>query len=102
MSSWPDMECPQRRHTDASALTRATGHSGRQMMIQVLGGLLIAGVVGGISVWGTSLVLGERLANLSDQLHELKNDVKTIRSDLYRPRIGGDAAAVPILPARQA
>ena len=95
------MECPQRRHTDASVLTRATGHSGRQMMIQVLGGLLIAGVVGGISVWGTSLVLGERLANLGEQLRELKSDVNKIRGDLYRPRYG-DAAAVPILPARQA
>lgn len=94
----PHPDCPQRRATDASPVTRATGHSASQLALQVLGGLMIAGVVGGISVWGTSLVLGERLSNLSAQVRDLSTEVRDIRRDFYPPRLNR-SGAVNMLPA---
>lgn len=90
----------QRRSEDANPITRATGRSLHQLTLQVLGGLLIAASVGAISVWGTSLVMGERLENLADQLRKLSTEVHEIRRDFYRPRYGRDARApVDVLPA---
>lgn len=92
-----------RRTTEENVITRATGHSLHQLLWQVLGGVLIAAAVGAISVWGTALVLGERLANLSDQVRTLSNEVREIRRDFYPPRYGRDksAAAADVLPARR-
>lgn len=90
------------QQADQARAAPAVGRSAvHQVSLQVLGGLLIAAATGGVAVWGTSLVLTERLQHLSEQVSELGASVREMRRDLYRPRYERDkeAAAMPLLPA---
>lgn len=77
---------PQRRIEADEPAVRITGHTVRQLVVQVLGGLLIATVVAGGSVWGTVQILGEKVGAVSREVQQLRGDVQEMRRDLYRPR----------------
>lgn len=92
---------PHRRIEDDEPTVRLTGHTVRQLVVQVLGGLLIATVVAGGSVWGTVQILGEKVGAVSREVQQLRGEVQEMRRDLYRPRFERDAyraeAALPPL-----
>lgn len=44
-------------------------------------------VIAAITTWATQQVMGEKLANLSAQVAEVKADLRTIRDDFYAPRM---------------
>ena len=90
---------PHRRIEDDEPTVRLTGHTVRQLAVQVAGGLLIALVVAGGSVWGTVQVLGERLGYLTREVQHLRDDVQEMRRDLYSPRYErGLYSTRPVLP----
>ena len=96
------MTYPTSQQAEQGPAAPAAGRSAvHQVSLQVLGGLLIAAATGGVAVWGTSLVLTERLTHLSEQVSELGASVREMRRDLYRPRYERDkeAAVMPLLPA---
>ena len=76
----------QRRETDNSAAARLTGLSGSQLVTQVVGGLLLAAVVGLLSGWATQQVMTQQLTTLSRQVDEVRADLQRMRQDLYAPR----------------
>ncbi len=69
-----------------TSFERATGHTPPQMARQVIAGLLIAGVVGAVSAWGALQALGPRLVALSDQITDMRAELREMRRDLYSPR----------------
>lgn len=77
---------PHRRIEDDEPTVRLTGHTVRQLAVQVLGGLAIATVVAAGSVWGTVQILGEKVGALTHAVKDLRDDVREIRRDLYQPR----------------
>lgn len=77
---------PQRRDADSSPAVRLTGLSGQQLAVQLIGGLLLAAVVGLLSSWATQKVMSEQLAALSRQIDELRLDLRQMRQDIYAPR----------------
>jgi len=77
---------PQRRIENDEPVVRITGHTVRQLVVQVLGGLLIATVVAAGSVWGTVQILGEKVGAVSREVQQLRGEVQEMRRDLYRPR----------------
>jgi len=80
---------PHRRAEDDAPVVRATGHTARQLAVQVVGGVLIAALVGAISAWGTQQIIGVRLELLTREVQQLRGEVYEMRRDLYRPRYGG-------------
>lgn len=93
---------PQRRIEDDEPVVRITGHTGRQLAVQVLGGVLIAVAVGAMSAWGAQQVIGERLSFLTREVQQLRGEVQEMRRDLYRPRYGRSlySTAQPLPPGR--
>jgi hypothetical protein len=85
---------------DDTAAVRLTGHTARQLAVQILGGLLMAAIVGAVSAWGTQQVLGAKLEFITREVQQLRGDMQEIRRDMYRPRFerGGYTAGLP-LPA---
>lgn len=77
---------PHRRLEDDYTSVRLTGRTGRQLAVQVLGGLLLAVIVAAGSVWGTVQILGEQVGALTRAVQDLRDDVREIRRDLYQPR----------------
>ena len=75
-----------RRETDQTAAVRLTGLSAQQLAVQLVGGLILAAVVGLMSSWATQRVMAEQLQTLSRQLEELRSDVRQMRQDIYAPR----------------
>lgn len=93
----PVTPTPRRRREDDRTTVRLTGHTGRQLATQVVGGVLLAAVVGAVSAWGTQQVLGERLGSLTREVQQLRGDVQEMRRDLYQPRV--DRRAFNVLPS---
>ena len=81
-----DHDPHDRRDTDQNAATRLTGLSGSQLVTQVVGGLLLAGVVGLLSGWATQQVMSQQLSTMSRQIDEIRGDLQRMRQDLYAPR----------------
>ena len=80
------MEDHDRRDTDQNAATRLTGLSAQQLIVQLVGGLLLAAVVGLLSGWATQQVMSQQLGNLSQQIDEMRVELRQMRQDLYAPR----------------
>ena len=76
----------QRRDADSSPAVRLTGLSAQQLAVQLIGGLILAAVVGLMSSWATQRVMAEQLQTLSRQLDELRSDMRQMRQDIYAPR----------------
>ena len=100
-----DHDPHDRRDTDNSAAARLTGLSGSQLVTQVVGGLLLAGVVGLLSGWATQQVMSQQLSNLSQQIDEMRLELRQMRQDLYAPRyrsgrLEAQALPVPLPPGR--
>jgi hypothetical protein len=80
---------PHRRATDASMALAVTGYRDfRSLITNVIGGLVIAGLVGGIAAWRMQAVLDERVAMLREQMSSVQQDLSQIRRDFYSPRYG--------------
>lgn len=88
---------PHRRREDDRATVRLTGRTGRQLALQVVGGVLLAAVVGAVSAWGTQQVLGAKLEFITREVQQLRGDMQEIRRDMYRPRF--ERGAINMLPA---
>lgn len=71
------------------------------LLTQVFGTLLVAAIVGGIAVWGTTQLLEDRLRAVSADIERLRTELHEIRRDFYRPRYGdgADRPTALILPA---
>lgn len=70
------------------------------LLVQVLGGVLIAGVVGGISVWGSQRTMDAQFEAMSEQIRDLRQDVREMRAYMYRNTSRTSQAMAPdILPA---
>ena len=82
-----DSDHHARRDTDQNAATRLTGLSAQQLIVQLIGGLLLAGVVGLLSGWATQQVMSQQLANMSHQLNDMRLELRQMRRDLYAPRV---------------
>ena len=80
------MEDHDRRDTDQNAATRLTGLSAQQLIVQLVGGLLLAAVVGLLSGWATQQVMSQQLSTMSRQIDEIRGDLQRMRQDLYAPR----------------
>lgn len=92
-----------RRQADQSAAARLTGLTVQQLAVQLIGGLLLAAVVGLSSSWATQQVMGEQLRAMSRQIEDLRRDVGQMRQDLYAPRYRSsqlEAMATPLPPGR--
>lgn len=92
-----------RRDTDQNAATRLTGLSAQQLIVQLVGGLLLAAVVGLLSGWATQQVMSQQLSTMSRQIDEIRGDLQRMRQDLYAPRyrsngIVGARHASPLPP----
>lgn len=85
---------------DQTATARLTGLSVQQLMVQLIGGLLLAAVVGLLSSWATQQVMSEQLTALSRQLDEVRADLRQMRQDLYAPRLRSGRLEVLASPAR--
>lgn len=79
---------PMRRVEDQEPAARLTGHTTKQLAVQITGGVLIAAIVGAVSAWGAQQVIGVRLEQLSREVNQLRSEVQEMRRDLYRPRYG--------------
>lgn len=90
---------PQRGIEDDEPTVRITGHTARQLAVQVLGGLAIATVVAAGSVWGTVQILGEKVGAVSRDVMQLRGEVQEMRRDLYRPRFERGQYSAESLPA---
>lgn len=94
----------ERRDTDQSAAVRLTGLNVQQLAVQLIGGLLLAAVVGLSSSWATQQVMGEQLRAMSGQIEELRRDLRQMRQDLYAPRYKSsalvEAQRTPLPPGR--
>jgi len=86
-----DEAAPARRDADHSAATRLTGLSAQQLIVQLVGGLLLAAVVGLLSGWATQQVMSQQLGNLSQQIDEMRVELRQMRQDLYAPRYKSSA-----------
>jgi hypothetical protein len=80
-----------RRETDQSAAARLTGLTVQQLAVQLIGGLLLAAVVGLSSSWATQQVMGEQLRAMTRQIEELAREQRQMRQDLYAPRYKSSA-----------
>lgn len=94
-----------RRDTDNSAAARLTGLSAQQLIVQLVGGLLLAAVVGLLSGWATQQVMSQQLSTMSRQIDEIRGDLQRMRQDLYAPRyrsgrLEAQALPVPLPPGR--
>ena len=93
-----DSDHHARRDTDQNAATRLTGLSAQQLIVQLVGGLLLAAVVGLLSGWATQQVMSQQLSTMSRQIDEIRGDLQRMRQDLYAPRYRPgrlEALAVP-------
>lgn len=81
----------QRRDTDQSAAVRLTGLNVQQLAVQLIGGLLLAAVVGLTSSWATQQVMGEQLRAMTREIEDLASDLRQMRQDLYAPRYKSSA-----------
>lgn len=98
MDNHDDIDTHHRRESDYSAITYLTGLSAQQLIVQLVGGLLLAGVVGLLSGWATQKVMAQQLTAMSRQLDDMRRDLRQMRQDLYAPRFRSgrlDALAVP-------
>lgn len=86
-----DADTHARRETDQSAAARLTGLTVQQLAVQLIGGLLLAAVVGLSSSWATQQVMGEQLRAMTRQIEELASDLRQMRQDLYAPRYKSSA-----------
>ena len=94
-----------RREADQSAAARLTGLTVQQLAVQLIGGLLLAAVVGLSSSWATQKVMGEQLRAMSGQIDDLRRDLRQMRQDLYAPRVRSalveaQRAPLPLPPGR--
>ena len=101
------MEDHDRRDTDQNAATRLTGLSAQQLIVQLVGGLILAAVVGLVSgvlsARATQQVMSQQLSTMSRQIDEIRGDLQRMRQDLYAPRyrsngIVGARHASPLPP----
>ena len=86
-----DADLRARRQDDKSAAARLTGLTVQQLAVQLIGGLLLAAVVGLSSSWATQQVMGEQLRAMTRQIEELASDLRQMRQDLYAPRYKSSA-----------
>lgn len=86
-----DADLRARRQDDQSAAARLTGLTVQQLAVQLIGGLLLAAVVGLSSSWATQQVMGEQLRAMTRQIEELASDLRQMRQDLYAPRYKSSA-----------
>jgi uncharacterized membrane protein YidH (DUF202 family) len=57
---------------------------------RIVEALIIAGIAGGVSVWGTQQYMDAKIGMIEQQLYEVKADIQQMRDDFYVPRFGGD------------
>ncbi len=50
--------------------------------------VIIAAIVGGITLYGTSRAFEERFEFLKIQINDIKSSIKRIETDFYRPNLG--------------
>lgn len=86
-----DADTHARRETDQSAAARLTGLTVQQLTVQLIGGLLLAAVVGLSSSWATQKVMTEQLHALSGRIEDLAREQRQMRQDLYAPRYKSSA-----------
>ena len=97
---------PHRRAEDDRPAVRLTGHTARQLAVQVAGGALIAlasGIAAAMATtWRQAPVTAERLESLTREVQQLRGDMQDIRRDLYHPRFerGGYSTGMPMPPGR--
>lgn len=98
MNDHDDIDTHHRRETDRTVAGRLTGLSAQQLIVQLVGGLLLAAVVGLLSGWATQQVMTQQLSTMSRQLDDMRLELRQMRQDLYAPRFRSgrlDALAVP-------
>ena len=85
-----DSDYHARRDTDQNAATRLTGLSAQQLIVQLIGGLILAAVVGlvsgALSARATQQVMTQQLSTMSRQIDDIRADLQRMRQDLYAPR----------------
>jgi hypothetical protein len=58
-------------------------------VVRMVEALIIGAICAGVTMWGTQLVVGEKITNLADRQMEFQREIKTellkIRNDFYRP-----------------
>lgn len=92
-----------RRDTDRTPTARLTGLSAQQLIVQLVGGLILAAVVGLLSAWATQQVMSQQLSTLSRQIDDIRADLQRMRQDLYAPRYRSgrlEALIQPLPPGR--
>lgn len=97
------MEDDDRRDTDQNAATRLTGLSAQQLIVQLVGGLILAAVVGLVSgvlsARATQEVMSQQLSTMSRQIDEIRGDLQRMRQDLYAPRYRSGRLEAQALPS---
>lgn len=66
--------------------TRNLGHSATLSVPRILEMLIVAAVTAAVTVLSTMAALSQRLENVEQGQKELKAEIRSMRSDLYRPR----------------
>lgn len=62
-------------------------HGLRILGFRVAETIVASVVIAAITTWATQQVMGEKLANLSMQVTDVKADLRTMRDDFYAPRM---------------